>query len=185
MNLDKKEDYFLHDFDKKPVSGPDADTTPSAGQTVDFTGGVRQPSPGDTTSGNGNDGQKRRGGCRKFWIWFFFIILLVLGVTVAIRYFIPYATDSQVRGYVVSVETRGIICKTFEGEMVSHAALADSTRIYAREISFSIPSDSLARAIQSYQGTGRPVTVTLERYYGTLPWRGASPTVAVAVEPGL
>ena len=89
------------------------------------------------------------------------------------------------RGYVVSVERRGIIFKTFEGEMVSHSALEDSTRVYAREINFSIPSDSLARVLQSYQGTGRPVTVTLERYYGTLPWRGASPTVAVAVEPGM
>ena len=167
MNLDNNEDYFLHDFSNTPEPA-----TPTSGQTVDFT--------------PASDDQKRkRRGCGKFWIWFFLIVALVLGATVAIRYFLPYTTDSQMRGYVVSVERRGIIFKTFEGEMVSHSALEDSTRVSAREINFSIPSDSLARVLQSYQGTGRPVTVTLERYYGTLPWRGASPTVAVAVEPGM
>ncbi|MDE6484767.1 MAG: hypothetical protein K2L14_05190 [Duncaniella sp.] len=180
MNLDRNEDYFLHDFNKNDsaASGPET-TTPVPGQTVDFSSSSRA---GDASP---SPAVKKRGGCRKAWIWFFAIIIAALAVTVSIRYFIPYTTDSQVRGYVVSVERRGIVCKTFEGEMVSHAALEDSTRIYAREINFSIPSDSLARLLQSYQGTGRPVTVTLERYYGTLPWRGAYPTVAVAVEPGL
>lgn len=181
MNLDKDEDYFLHNFDKNdqaPVSAADGDAAPAPGRTMDFT-------PTRSGSEAAPDDKPKRGGCRRVWAWFFAILVVILAVTVAIRYFIPYTTDSKVRGYVVAVEKRGIICKTFEGEMVSHAALEDSTRIYAREINFSIPSDSLARVLQSYQGTGRPVTVTLERYYGTLPWRGASPTVAVAVEPGM
>ncbi|MDE6581048.1 MAG: hypothetical protein K2K47_00775 [Duncaniella sp.] len=181
MNLDRNEDYFLHDFNNSDNAGKAPDTTPVPGQTVDFT----SSSPARSEPAAGNSELRKRGGCWKFWVWFFAIIIVALAVTVSIRYFIPYTTDSQVRGYVVSVEKRGIVCKTFEGEMVSHAALEDSTRIYAREINFSIPSDSLARVLQSYQGTGRPVTVTLERYYGTLPWRGAYPTVAVAVEPGI
>lgn len=173
MNLDNKDDYFLHDFDKDSATTPDTPAEP--GQTVDFTN--------TSTPTQAPDKPARRGGCRKILWWFFAIVVIIGAAAFTIRYVFPYTTDSRVRGYVESVEKRGIVFRTFECELISHSALQDSTRIYARSITFSVPDDSLARVLQSYQGTGRPVTVTLERYYGTLPWRGASSTVAVAVQP--
>lgn len=172
MNLDDNNDYFLHDFSSQQA-GPSVDRTPEAGQSVDFT-----PAPD-----NEPQPPRRRRGCLRFWLWFFIIMAIILGITFYMRYLTPHTTDARITGYVTSVERRGIMFKTFEGEMISLTAIRDSTRIYQRDITFSIPNDSIALALQRYQGTGQPVTVTLEKYFGTLPWRGASQTVAVAVTP--
>ncbi len=116
-------------------------------------------------------------------MWFFSIVIVALAATIYIRYFTPYVTDSRMTGYITNVERRGIFFKTFEGEMISETALTDTTRVYTRDFVFSIPDDSVARAMQSLQGSGRPVRVTYERFYGTLPWRGASTCIVTAAEP--
>lgn len=184
---DSEEDYFLHDFSGKDrETGADADRSPAppygdnrpqdgGAPSFDFSdGGVR----GDYTGGPKKRRKKSRG-----WLWFFLFLVVVLAGAVTIRYFIPYIVESRVTGYVTLVEKRGIVFPTFEGEMVSESLLADTTRIYSRDLSFSIPDDELALRLQQYQGTGRPVTVTFKRYYGTLPWRGAYNTVAVDFQP--
>ena len=58
-------------------------------------------------------------------------------------------------GFVTLVEKRGIIFHTFEGEMVSESQLADTQRVYSRDVYFSIPDDNLARRLQQYQGAVR------------------------------
>lgn len=175
MNFDDKDnDYFLHNFkegegeshEKSPeptVTRPDA-----GGTTIDFT-----------TTGSVEKPRRRRHG----WRWFFFIVIVALGVTVYIRYFVPHVTESRSVGYVTNVEKRGILFHTFEGEMIMPAQLADTSHVYSRDFTFSIPDDSLARVIQSYQGTGKKVALTCKKYYGTLPWRGASKTVVTSIEP--
>lgn len=164
---DKEDDYFLHNFDSNTRT--DAGAGSGSGQTFDFSA--------EAASGNCPPKRRRHTG----WIWFFAIVLLAIIVAVGIRYYIPYATDSQTTGYVTMVEKRGIIFKTYEGEMVSEQQLADTNRIYSREVFFSIPSDSLARELQRLQSTGKPVTIVCRRYYGTLPWRGAHTTVLEAI----
>ena len=177
---DKGNDYFLHNF-KEEQNTTTTDSQPSQN-------GFTFPEAGNGT-GNNNDNptpaaqpavKKRK---RHGWRWFFFILFVILGVAVYIRYFIPYATESRATGYVTRVEKRGIIFKTFKGEMISQSQLTDTTRIYSRDFFFSIPNDSLARVIQSYEGTGQPVTLTCKRYFGTLPWRGASKIIVTAVDP--
>ncbi|MCM1519420.1 MAG: hypothetical protein NC098_01380 [Lachnoclostridium sp.] len=173
MNHDNENDFFLHDFEEKPAAD---NHVPEAGEKVDFSG---NPS----TENKQEKPAKRGNGCLKSVIWTVVIALVVLAGVMYVRYAVPYVTDSKVTGYVTTVEKRGMFFKTFEGEMISQSALDDSSRIYSRDFQFSIPDDSLARVIQSYQSTGQKVTLTLEKYYGTLPWRGASRTIAVAVEP--
>lgn len=184
---DSDEDYFLHDFSRKdrqseedqrhsPTPDPSDPATRPAAPSFDFSDGG---SDSLRTAEAGEMRRKRGHG----WLWFFLVVAVVLAAAVTIRYFVPYVTESRVIGYVTLVEKRGIVFPTFEGEMVSESQLADTTRIYSRDLSFSIPDDDLALRLQQYQGTGRPVTVTFKRYYGTLPWRGASNTVAVDFMP--
>ena len=45
----------------------------------------------------------------------------------------------------------------------------------------TVADDALARRLQTLQGTGRPVTVSYERFYGTLPWRGGSTSVITGI----
>lgn len=197
MNFDDKgNDYFLHNFKDESGNGASAPSeTSSTGSTpTGSTGTTDAPAGHERPASTGftfpeadartsaphmvEKKRKRRHG----WRWFFLIVFLALGVTVYIRYFVPYATESRTTGYVTRVEKRGIIFKTFEGEMISQSQLTDTTRVYSRDFYFSIPDDSLARVIQSYEGTGRPVTLTCKRYFGTLPWRGASKIVVTSID---
>ena len=126
---------------------------------------------------------KRRHPFRRFITVFLLIVFVALGVTFWIRYCNPYVTDAQARGFIQGVEKRGIIFKTFEGEMLRKSALDDTTSVYSRDFNFSVDSDSLARVLQSYAGTRRQVVVTYRSYYATLPWRGASRNVVEDVQP--
>ena len=182
---DSDKDYFLHNFDGDDSSSRQPSDAPSRPQSVSSDTGERN-SPsfnfGETPQTRPSVKPRKR---RHGWLWFFLIIAVLLGVTVYVRYFVPYVTESRTSGYVTLVEKRGIVFPTFEGEMASESLLNDTSRVYTRDVYFSIPNDSLALQLQKFQGSGRPVTITCKRYYGTLPWRGASNTVLVGFTPGL
>lgn len=184
---DKGNDYFLHKFndDSKSENSSQSASDTQENEPVEKSGKNSESSTGFTfPEGQSQGNEAKCGKKRKHhgWRWFFFILFVALGVTVYIRYFVPYATESRTTGFVTRVEKRGIIFKTFEGEMISQSQLTDTAHVYSRDFYFSIPNDSLARVIQSYEGTGRPVTLTCKRYFGSLPWRGASKTIAVAID---
>lgn len=148
---------------------PEQPPRPSAGDTVDFS------------DGDSHAPARRRSQLRRFVSWTVAVCVILLGVVAWFRYFSPYVTDSRIDGYVVSVERRGLLFKTYEAEIVSRTALADTSRVYSHNIAVSIPSEALARRMQSLQGSGRPVILTVERYWGVLPWRGSSTMVVKAM----
>lgn len=181
---DSDKDYFLHDFSKEEQSENEAEAPSSSSVKADGDGGeTRSPSFEFSDTETVKPAPRHNRRVRKFMLWFFLIVFVVLAATVTIRYFVPYVTESQVTGYVTLVEKRGIVFHTFEGEMVSESQLADTQRVYSRDVYFSIPDDSLARRLQQYQGSGTPVRLTFKRYYGTLPWRGASNNILVSFTP--
>ncbi len=175
---EEEEDLFLHDFSKNKSGDPSRDNEeeqkavrpPVIRQNRQFSFAAEEEEERRSSR------RSRRGGCG-FFAWFFVIVIASLAVAFYIRYYIPHTTDSRTRGYVTVVEKRGILFKTFEGELVPETQISDSSRIYSRDFQFSIPDDSLGRLLQSYQGTGRPVTITTKKYYGSLPWRGATNTI--------
>lgn len=124
---------------------------------------------------------RRRHRARRVLIVVVLIALIVGAAAFYLTFISPYATDARVSGYVTNVEKRGFVFKTYEGEMVTESALADTSHVYNLPMAFSVKSDSIAAILQSYQGTGRPVTVVMERYNATLPWRGSSKNVVVGV----
>lgn len=164
---ESKPDYF--------TDTEETERRPEAGTTLDFGGD-------DPDRGSGGTTDSRNHTFRNIIIW---IVVIAAAVLIAIgyfRYFSPYATDAHIAGYVASVERRGIIFKTYEAEIISEASLTDTTHIYSRTLTVSIPDRQLARRLQAMQGTGRKVNLVTERYYGMLPWRGASTTVVTAAE---
>ncbi len=167
---DTAPDHFTRDDAPAPtpaVADPDDPFAPAAE-------GAEQRLPGSAAD-------RRRRKLRRGLVWAAVIVVAVLAGVCYVRYFLPYADDALATGYVRNVERRGLMFKTYEGELLTHEALTDTARIYQRDFTFSVPDDSLARLIQSYQGTGRPVTLTFERYYATVPWRGASKNVVTSV----
>lgn len=170
--FDDEKDLFLHDFSKPEGEANEQDgPAKPAGQEFSF-----EPETGSRDKKNGNRG-------RTWLIRFIAIVVCALALAIYVRYFIPHTSESKSRGYITVVEKRGIFFKTFEGEMVSETRLADTSKVYSRDLQFSIPSDSLGRLLQSYQSTGRPVVITTKKYYGTLPWRGATNTILTEITP--
>lgn len=169
---EEDDDLFLHDFGRKKgesVPHPDEEQQRPSGSGMQF-------SFPEEEMDRRREKRRSRRGCG-FFAWFFVFVIASLGAAFYIRYYIPHTTDSRTRGYVTVVEKRGILFRTFEGELVPETQISDSSRIYSRDFQFSIPDDSLGRVLQSYQGTGRPVTITTKKYYGSLPWRGATNTI--------
>ncbi len=166
---ENRPDYFTDDdADSRP------DESARAGSTLDFgTGGISSPSPAP----------KPRHRGRRFLIWTIVICVLALVGIGYFRYFSPYITDSHITGYVANVERRGLIFKTYEADVITDSNLADTTAVYSRNLTVTIPSPEIARRLQQIQGSGQRVTLVTERYYGMLPWRGGSTIVVTAIAP--
>lgn len=118
---------------------------------------------------------------RIFW-WSVVVVVLSLAMVAWVRYVNPYETDMEEHGYVVDFKRQGVLFKTWEGQMIVQSALIDSTRPYSRDFVFSVDNDDVARKLAAAKGTGREVTVTYKRYWGVLPWRGATSTVVTSVK---
>jgi hypothetical protein len=92
-------------------------------------------------------------------------------------------SDGVEQGYIMKVERRGFVFKTWEGDMILSRALTDTVHVYQREFAFSVAKTDVAEQLQEYQSTGRQVRVGYKQYLGTLPWRGASTVVVTSVTP--
>lgn len=172
--LNDKEDLFLHDFSKKPDAEPAPAPAQADGtQTFEFEAPKEPAAPAKRTLKD-----RFRRGMR----WFIAIVAVVAVGAFTVRYYVPHTTETRTRGYLRQVDKRGLIFRTFEGEMITEGHLTDKATIYQKDFTFSIPSDSLAYAMQALQGSGKMVEVTSKSYYGTLPWRGASKTVVTDVK---
>lgn len=119
---------------------------------------------------------------RRLMVWSLTILLIVLGVAFWLRYCNPYVTDATEQGFLLDVERRGVVIKTWEGTLIVTRAINDNTHMYQREFVFSVNNDSLARRMQQYRLEGLPVKLEYNRYFGTLPWRGSSTCVVTGVE---
>lgn len=180
MKDDNFDDYF--DEADAPASTPSTTPQPSVTASepeedkhVDFTDDIA-----DDAAKAAAEGQPKK---RKshFWAWALTIIIIGLGVTCYFRYFNPYITEARVTGYITQIERRGMIFKTFEGQMITESALTDTTRIYSRDFSFSVADQTVVKQLQNLQGSGKPVTLEYERYYATVPWRGSQPVVVTGI----
>lgn len=172
MNSEERPDNFLNGDDIERAQNDRYNNEIAS----DVTGQQHEP-----TSVENEDRHTRRG--RKGWFIFIAVIVVALGAIGYFRYLNPYVVDAQESGFVYNVERRGVIFKTFEGEMIADKSLRDSSHIYPRHLQFSVPDDSISRLLQQYQSRGQRVTVTYKKYSGTLPWRGASLNVVTGVNP--
>ncbi|MCM1503823.1 MAG: hypothetical protein NC127_01310 [Muribaculum sp.] len=120
---------------------------------------------------------------RRFMVWVGIILLLTLAGAFWIRYINPYVIGAHERGYVVDVQYRGMIFKTWEGEMIAQKALTDTAKVYSHSFLFSVDNGEVARRLEELSGTGKRVTLTYDRYMGALPWRGSQTCIVTGVEP--
>jgi len=176
MKLDDTHpDYFLDD--DEPQSGNTSDP-----RTIRFDDAPADTRQSTVRPDSDATPAKPHHRWRRPLIWTGVIVAVVLAIVVWLRYFNPIATDQLMRCYIIKVERRGMLMRTFEADVVSESALTDTARLYSREQSLSIASPELAYKLQELQGTGRPVTVGYVTYQATVPWRGASRSVITSID---
>ncbi|MDE6190510.1 MAG: hypothetical protein K2L31_06360 [Muribaculum sp.] len=163
MDLDSKPDNFLSEETAEPV--------------IKFDGSA----PADTDTPSLPEKPRKRHKFRRVIWWCVVVMVLALAAVCWLRYVNPYETDMEERGYVVDFKRQGIIFKTWEGQMLVKSALIDTTSTYSRDFVFSVDNDEVAHKLAAAKGTGREVTVSYKRYWGILPWRGATSTVITSV----
>lgn len=166
--MDEHHDYFLDEYDD---SGKESRVDP---RTIVFDNSTFDSAPPRRTE------KPRR---LRNILTLSLIVLLAAVLLFYFRYLNPYVSEARISGFVTSVEKRGTIFKTFEGDMISVTALTDTVRHFTGDFVFSIPDEDLARKIMSLEGTGKKVTIVYKKYHGSLPWRGATPNIAVALQP--
>lgn len=173
-NFTRDEEDIVRDEEKVMVDAVNADGRP----TISFNRDKGNP----TEAPEQKPTRRRHTRGRTILWWTVCIVAVVLVAAFWIRYFNPYSVGAQERGYIIGLECRGFIFKTWEGEMVVKEALTDSTRPYMRDFAFSVEESHVARELMHYKNSRQEVVVTYKRYLGTIPSRGEHKYVVTAVK---
>ncbi len=119
------------------------------------------------------------------------ISLIVLAVVVVgllvfgyIRYYVPFSDSGVKAGILNNVKHKGIIFKTYEGELIQSGFRPGTQGLQSNEFQFSIESKELYDKLMSL--SGQNVKLHYKEYYGTLPWRGYTKFIVdsvISVDP--
>ncbi|MDU1889684.1 MAG: hypothetical protein E6767_03260 [Dysgonomonas sp.] len=113
-------------------------------------------------------------------------IVLVLGLLIFgyIWYYVPYSDSGVKAGTLNNVKHKGIIFKTYEGELIQSGFRPGTQGLQSNEFQFSVEKKELAIKLMSM--SGQNVKLHYKEYYGALPWRGYTKFIVdsiVASEP--
>lgn len=121
---------------------------------------------------------------RKIWKWWLggIIAALALIVWLWIWFFHPYVDGAVKYGYILSMERRGTVVKTFEGVLIPYRELGDTTPTYFEPVPFSVDGDSLAARMKAMMLECIPVRIEYELYHTALPWKGAESLIVTKAD---
>ena len=117
---------------------------------------------------------------KKFWLWFFGIVVVGLGIFFYIKYGYVYSEGVN-EGDINYFQKEGFVFKTYEGKMIQTGYNSKNTNstIQSNEFRFSVADKRIAKQIE--EGSSRQVKLHWKRYLGTLPWRGNSQYVVDSI----
>jgi len=123
---------------------------------------------------------------KKFAIYFFLIIVLVLGSFIYWKYSFTYSEGYRA-GLLQKFSLKGNVFKTYEGEMILSSVQSNSNVAIASEkFFFSVTDKNVALQLEKVQGES--IVVHYREKNGTLPWKGENKyfvdSVRVNAEPG-
>jgi len=123
---------------------------------------------------------------KKFAIYFFLIIVLVLGSFIYWKYSFTYSEGYRA-GLLQKFSLKGNVFKTYEGEMILSSVQSNSNVAIASEkFFFSVTDKNVALQLEKAQGES--IVVHYREKNGTLPWKGENTyfvdSVRVNTEPG-
>jgi len=121
---------------------------------------------------------------RKVLIISLSIILVGLLIFGYIWYYVPYSDSGVKAGILNNVKHKGIIFKTYEGELIQSGFRPGQQGLQSNEFQFSVDNKELAVKLMSM--SGQNVKLHYKEYFGALPWRGYTKFIVdsiVSVDP--
>lgn len=121
---------------------------------------------------------------RNKWKWWLVSALTLLGMLLFswIWFLCPYADNAVKYGYIINMERRGALIKTFEGTMVPYKELGDPNPLFFEKVSFSVESDSLAAVMKRMMLRCVPARVEYKMYRAPLPWKGEEKMIIIRAD---
>lgn len=116
------------------------------------------------------------------------ILLTILAIIVVgglifgyIWFYVPFSDSGVKAGTLNNIKHKGIIFKTYEGELIQTGFGTDTRRgtLQSNEFQFSVENEKIAQ--QLMQMSGQQVKVHYKEYFGALPWRGYSKFVVDSI----
>jgi len=109
---------------------------------------------------------------KKFLRWLLFLIVISLAVFIYFKYFFTYSEGYRA-GLLQKFSNKGMIFKTYEGEMIlSSVASTREVALASEKFLFSVTNKDIVRQFDTLQG--RNVIVHYDEKRGVLFWRGDS-----------
>ena len=121
---------------------------------------------------------------KKFVVITVAVILAGLLIFGYIWFYVPYSDSGVKAGILNNVKHKGIIFKTYEGELIQSGFRPGQQGLQSNEFQFSVEDRELAINLMSL--SGQNVKLHYKEYYGALPWRGYTKFIVdsiVAAEP--
>jgi len=123
---------------------------------------------------------------KKFAIFFFLIIVMLLGSFIYWKYSFTYSEGYRA-GLLQKFSLKGNVFKTYEGEMILSSVQSNTNVAIASEkFFFSVTDKNVALQLEKVQGES--IVVHYREKNGTLPWKGENKyfvdSVRVNAEPG-
>lgn len=113
-------------------------------------------------------------------------VLIIAGLLIFgyIWYNVPFSDSGVKAGILNNIKHKGIIFKTYEGELIQSGFGQGTQGLQSNDFQFSVDDKNLAIRLMSM--SGQNVKLHYKEYYGRLPWRGYSKFVVdsiVSAEP--
>jgi hypothetical protein len=110
---------------------------------------------------------------KKIFYWILFIVLLLIGVFIYMKYFYTYSEGYRA-GLLQKFSRKGTVFKTYEGELILSSVSGRSDVVIASEkFFFSVTDKSLATSMDTLQG--RTVIIHYKQKNAALIWKGDTP----------
>ena len=115
-------------------------------------------------------------------------VVIIVGLLIFgyVWFYVPFSDSGVKAGILNNVKHKGIIFKTYEGELIQSGFRPGAQGLQSNEFQFSVESKELYDKLMSL--SGQNVKLHYKEYYGTLPWRGYTKFIVdsiVAVTPVL
>lgn len=120
---------------------------------------------------------------RNFFRWFgAILLLLVIGIGLFVIY-VPYSEGVRA-GTVLKVSKRGVIFKTYEGQLdlETFGAAQDKNNLFSQAFFFSVKEAAVVKDLEEVSLSGERVNLRYKENFLTIPFLGETKYFVVGIE---